>query len=65
VTQDEAREHNNGVPGQVFRVFLRRDEEPRFRCYLCAGEGGWKNAKDALATSNVIILALGLAVIAG
>jgi len=51
MTRDEARKYNHGVPGQVYRVLLRADDESRFRCCLCASdadEGGWGCAKDAL-----------------
>jgi hypothetical protein len=51
MTRDEAREHNCGAPGQMFRVLLHSDEDNIFRCRLCAvgaDEGGWKQAKDAL-----------------
>ena len=51
MTRDEARKYNQGASSQVFRMFLRVDEENRFRCRLFAvgtDEEGWKQAKDAL-----------------
>ena len=51
MTRDEAREYNHGASGQMYRVFLRIDEENRFHCRLCAAAAdgwGWKQAKDAL-----------------
>jgi hypothetical protein len=51
MTRDEAREHNCGAPGLMFRVLLRTDEDNMFHCRLCAvgaDKGGWKQAKDAL-----------------
>ena len=51
MTRDKARKYNQGTFGQVFRMFLRVDEENRFRRHLCAfgtDEEGWKHAKDVV-----------------
>jgi hypothetical protein len=43
MTRDEARKYNYGAPGQLFRVFLRVDEQKGSHCRLFAAdadEGG-------------------------
>ena len=51
MTREEARKYHAAESTQVYQRLLRKDEDRRFHCGLCAvgaNEGGWKRPRDVL-----------------